>query len=124
MSESKLADELARGNGNAEDLIAANRQKYLDGLGKAQLLEADDSVELDLDQVAKAAGVKEVVSAAKRGEYVVYVSLDEDGRTGKGAVLYEDLGKKPKAAKKDEKPKDEPKKDEGTPEEGKDEPKG
>lgn len=104
----ELADQIGSGTGSADDLIQASRERYRGGLGAAQLKDATEVT--DLDAVAKAAGVDEVLSAAQRGEHVVYVYEDEAGRAQKGIVEASDLGSapKPKAkakkAKKEEQP--------------------
>lgn len=81
----ELADEFGKGAGSADELIKTSRGRYDGALGNAQLKVAED-VELDLDAVAKAAGVKSVESAAVRGDSVVYVHEDAEGRLVKGAV--------------------------------------
>lgn len=103
----ELADQFGKGVGSADELIRTSRARYDGGLGAAQLKEADP-VELNLDEVAKAAGVKSVVSATKRGDSIVYIHEDGDGRLIKGAVPAEApksapaAPKPPKKSKKDE----------------------
>lgn len=105
----ELADQFGKGVGSADALIKSSRARYEGDLGAAQLKVADD-VEIDLDKVAKAAGVKSVASAAVRGDSVVFVHEDESGRLVKGVVGRDSLDSsksipsipKPKKAKKDE----------------------
>jgi hypothetical protein len=97
----ELADQFGQGAGTAEALIQSSRERYAGDLAQAQLAEKDDeaTAELDYGDVAKSAGVKkdEVLDASVRGEFVVYL-VEEDGRTAKGAVPKDDLGKAPKKA--------------------------
>ena len=81
----ELADQFGKGVGSADELIRTSRSRYDGGLGAAQLKVAEDE-ELNLGDVAKAAGVKSVVSATKRGDAIVYVHEDADGRLVKGVV--------------------------------------
>ena len=81
----ELADQFGKGVGSADELIRTSRSRYDGGLGAAQLKNSED-VELNLADVAKAAGVKSVVSATKRGDSIVYVHEDSEGRLIKGAV--------------------------------------
>ena len=104
----ELADQFGKGGGSADELIKTSRGRYDGALGSAQLKQAED-VEVDLDKVAKAAGVKSVVSATVRGDSVVFVHEDEDGRLAKGVVERGSLDKstpapslKSKKSKKDE----------------------
>lgn len=104
----ELADQFGKGAGSADELIRTSRGRYDGDLGAAQLKVAED-VEVDLDKVAKAAGVKSVESAAVRGDHVVFVHEDEAGRLVKGVVASDALDKsgpsipKPKKkAKKDD----------------------
>ena len=110
----ELADQVGKGSGSADALIKSSRGRYDGALGNAQLKVADDA-ELDLDKVAKAAGVKTVESAAARGDHIVFVHEDADGRLVKGVVERDALDKSgpslPKRkSKKDEAP-EEPKAD-------------
>jgi hypothetical protein len=105
----ELADQFGKGGGSADALIKSSRSRYEGDLGAAQLKVAED-VEVDLDKVAKAAGVKSVASATVRGDSVVYVHEDADGRLVKGVVGRDSLDSKstpslpkPKKADKDEK---------------------
>ena len=103
----ELADKFGGGEGNADEMIKASRLRYAGDLGKAQLMPVED-VEVDLDALASAVGVKTVIAATVRGPYVVYSFEDEEGRTQKGATELSELDtKKPKAekAEKAEKPK-------------------
>lgn len=88
----ELADQFGKGAGSADELIKSSRSRYDGALGNAQLKVADD-VELDLDKVAKAAGVKSVESAAARGDHIVFVHTDDDGRLVKGAIERDALDK-------------------------------
>jgi len=106
----ELADQFGKGAGSADELIRTSRGRYDGDLGAAQLKSVED-VDLDLDKVAKAAGVKSVQSAAVRGDHVVFVHEDEDGRLVKGVVEVGSLDKSgpslpKKKAKKDEAPKE------------------
>lgn len=110
----ELADQFGKGAGSADELIKSSRGRYDGALGNAQLKVAEE-VELDLGEVAKAAGVKSVESAAVRGDHIVFVHEDADGRLVKGVVERDSLGKSgpslPKRkSKKDEAP-EEPKAD-------------
>jgi hypothetical protein len=87
----ELADQFGKGVGSADELVKTSRARYAGDLGAAQLKNADD-VELSLDAVAKAAGVKDVVSATKRGDTVVYVHEDGQGRLVKGVVAADKVG--------------------------------
>ena len=98
-----LADSVGAGGSGADEMIKASRARYRGDLGKSQLLNASKE-ELDLEAVAKTAGVKTVLSATRRGDFVVFVA-DEDGDVHKGVFDYADLGKKAKAEPKaDEEP--------------------
>lgn len=88
----ELADQFGKGGGSADELIKTSRGRYDGALGAAQLKSAE-AVEVDLDKVAKAAGVKSVVSATIRGDHVVFVHEDEDGRFVKGAIERSSLDK-------------------------------
>jgi len=104
----ELADQFGKGAGSADELIRTSRGRYEGDLGAAQLKVAED-VEIDLDKVAKAAGVKSVDSAAVRGDHVVFVHEDDQGRLVKGVVEASVLDKGPsipkptKKAKQDDK---------------------
>ena len=102
----ELADSFGRGAGSADDLIKSSRSRYDGDLGNAQLKVAED-VELDLSKVAKAAGVKSVESAAVRGEHIVFVHTDEDGRLVKGVVGRDALDKSAPSLPKRKSKKDE-----------------
>lgn len=104
----ELADQFGKGTGSADELIRSSRGRYDGDLGNAQLKVAED-MDLDLDSVAKAAGVKSVQSAAVRGDHIVFVHEDGDGRLVKGVVGRDALGGKsaPKRkSKKDETPEE------------------
>lgn len=107
----ELADQFGKGGGSADELIKTSRGRYSGALGSAQLKQAED-VEIDLDKVAKAAGVKSVVSATARGDSVVYVHEDEDGRLVKGVVERGSLDKSTPVPSLPKKPKKASKKDE------------
>lgn len=102
----ELADQFGAGNGGAQELIAASRSRYGGDLGKAQLLGQED-VEVDLDVLAKVAGVKSVDSAAVRGDFIVYVRTDERDVQVKDVIERSALeGKKGKKGKKEAEPAD------------------
>jgi hypothetical protein len=108
----ELADQIGSGSGNADALIKSTRSRYQGDLGQAQLQQAED-VEVDLGAVAKAAGVEsEILSATLRGDHVVFVYEDENGRAVKDVVAAEDLGKAPAAPKPEKKAKKSKKADE------------
>ena len=101
----ELADQIGSGSGNADALIKSTRSRYQGDLGQAQLQQAED-VDVDLGAVAKAAGVEsEILSATLRGDHVVFVYEDENGRAVKDVVAAEDLGKAPAAPKPEKKAK-------------------
>lgn len=95
-SVSELADKFGAADGRAEDLIAASRERYSVELETAQLRELDENATalLDKGEVADAAGVKEeqVASAAVRGDQVVAVVSDTQGRTSKVLLELSDFG--------------------------------
>jgi hypothetical protein len=74
----------------ADDLLAAHAEKYPAELIAAQRHKTDPSVEIDLASVKVPKG-QEVVSAAKKGDKVVYVALDKDGVAHKGVRDYDDV---------------------------------
>jgi hypothetical protein len=105
-----LADSVGQGGKGADEMIKASRDRYRGDLGKAQLLSEVDE-ELDLGAVAKAAGVETVISATRRGDFVVYLSEGEKG-IFKDVLNYSDLSKpksapKPKAQKSSRRKKSE-----------------
>jgi hypothetical protein len=69
-------------SGNAEELIRAHKASISPEVSAASLRAVNNeaTAELDLDSLAKKAGVEEVVAAAVRGNAIVYV--DQDGRKG------------------------------------------
>lgn len=93
----ELADQFGTGDARAENLIAESRARYRGDLGKAQLKQVDDEATAALDKgaVAKAAGCKQadLASATVRGDYVVYLIDDGEGRPEKGAIPLSDVGK-------------------------------
>jgi hypothetical protein len=98
---SELADKFGKGEARAEEVVAAARARRTSAVASAQLLPRDEEATeaLDLKEVAKAAKVKTVLSAAVRGDQVVYVAEDK-GRQFKDAVPASEVGKKAPARKK------------------------
>lgn len=98
----ELTDKVGRGAGDADELIQANAQRWSVELLSAQKRKEDTeaSENLDLDSVAKAAGVKEVLAAAVRGDAVVWVAEDDSGRAYKGVTPVSEVGKPKKAPAK------------------------
>lgn len=86
-SPSELADRFGSGQGRAEELIDAARERYSAELEAAQLKNVDHNASalLDSAEVADAANVKEsqIASAAVRGDKVIAVVTAKDGRTDK-----------------------------------------
>lgn len=85
---SELADQYGSGAGNAEALIDANALRMSEELRAAQMLtyDPDATNALDLGKVADVAGVDKVLSAAVRGDYVVFVAEAADGRVFKDVL--------------------------------------
>lgn len=83
----ELADRFGAGQGRAEELIEAARDRYSAELEAVQTRNVDENATalLDTQEVAKAADVDvdQVASAAVRGDAVVVVVTDSDGRTRK-----------------------------------------
>lgn len=84
----ELTDKFGGGEGRAEDMIDAARERYPTELRTAQLSDVDTNATLLLedDEVAEALGLSkgsEVVSKAVRGRYVVAVVKGPSGRTTK-----------------------------------------
>lgn len=81
---SSLADRFGAGAGNAEQLIQANRLAQSQGLTAATLSPRDDeaTAELDRDKVEKQVGAT-VLDCAVRGDYIVVVAEDANGRAYK-----------------------------------------
>lgn len=90
------ADGFAAGDLTAEDLIASVRAARSSDLKAALLLDRDEEATeaLDWSAVGKALDIgkkEEVIDASVRGDYVVAVIEEEDGRTRKEAVLSDDV---------------------------------
>lgn len=83
----ELADRFGAGQGRAEELIEAARERYSAELEAVQTRVVDENATalLDKAEVAQAADVKvdQIDSAAVRGDAVVAVVADQDGRTRK-----------------------------------------
>lgn len=89
-----LADEFGTGGGDADKMIQHSRSRYRGDLGTAMLIEADESVEVDLEAVAKKAKVDKVLSAKVRGPYVTFVYELADGRVAKSHIGLDELSSK------------------------------
>lgn len=83
----ELVDKFGAGHSRAEDLIQARRERYGAGLRDAQLRPVDENATALISnaEVAEVAGVDEaqVADKAVRGDAVVAVITDDDGRTQK-----------------------------------------
>lgn len=88
---------------NGEKLVATLDTHYPPDLSAALLKTENRALadDLDLEQVARIAGVKEIEAATVRGgerhtedAWVTYVFLDDRDTASKGAFPYSDLGKK------------------------------
>lgn len=86
-SAAELADRFGSGQGRAEELIDAARERYSPELEAAQSKEVDSNATalLDKREVAEAADCKpeQIADAAVRGDSVIAVVTGSDGRTEK-----------------------------------------
>lgn len=95
----ELADLFGSGQGRADDLIEAARERYSPEMEAAQLKNLDENASalLDKREVAEAAGVKPeaIESAGVRGDKVIAVVSDSDGRVSKVLLDLSTFGMEP-----------------------------